>query len=877
MKTKTMARIFSFLLAFCLVAQLIPAVPAAVAADGTITYTFGSTKTTFADVRFDDVTTGKWEFNEQESHPRWAADGMAKANWANMKATLCQPIFQNNRDYLAFDIIVEKAGYYNATLALQSAKTFDISINGKYVATTSTAQAGNSLGIVYLYEGINTLKIKYNYTDTSSNNPYIWKLEITPASESEISKEFSLDFTADDVVTTYDKMTIARQGIRYFPFFTTSDVAGNSYSTFSGTGRVAASLGFGKNKTGYYGGFDFNVNDGGTYDIVVLTDDNPNHGTSADVIINGVGASSGTSLTGDVVATIDNAPNLERAKVKNTNNSANAINQRAAHLISDVALNAGMNMIHFRCAGGSDNANGVWNFYFYEAISLVNKDAVSTTAGEKMTFAALNESKTVTVTAPARGIYYVYLNAKKQSGGFGGYATVGGIKQYVDFSEKYYTTETVNDVATRPIGPVWLSAGNNTLTLQEIATANSTLDIDSIEVHEIKKNLWMTDKTAQNYGDVKMTTHGWEVDEEYTTKTLYDNMTKGSYGGAIAYPNAARETNYTDINLTSGNVGFKFNVPVAGTYKIDAVFGRRNANTHDPIVKVIGTNLETKVVQYNASGTLTNDEEEIGVVYLEEGENTIVFENSGEYNNVHPTNGPLDKYLYLKTLSFTPYDGLVGKNVSVSLGKNVIDISETTTATAKAFMSDDSENTSATFTWESTKESVAKVDENGNITPVGAGTTTITATTNILGNIFRGSAEITVKAPANITNKAIFGDVSAYITKDGNFVAFSGIDTTENYKEVGFYIALDDGSFEKYAVTDGKVYKSINVKWGEGENDKRTIAVGNFFTSAQPGEDAHIFFRGTALGGATTVKFYPYAVPIEGEEITGYTYSVSLS
>ena len=125
--------------------------------------------------------------------------------------------------------------------------------------------------------------------------------------------------------------------------------------------------------------------------------------------------------------------------------------------------------------------------------------------------------------------------------------------------------------------------------------------------------------------------------------------------------------------------------------------------------------------------------------------------------------------------------------------------------------------------------------------------------------------------PVEIVNAEIFGDVSAYITKteEGNFkfTALSAINDTA-YTEVGFYI---DG--EKYAVAGGNVYKSVSV------NGVAT-AVEAFFTESTPaGEnDPYIFFSSKDFSAKPgSVEFVPYAVPVNGAEITGHTYTVSLS
>jgi len=132
--------------------------------------------------------------------------------------------------------------------------------------------------------------------------------------------------------------------------------------------------------------------------------------------------------------------------------------------------------------------------------------------------------------------------------------------------------------------------------------------------------------------------------------------------------------------------------------------------------------------------------------------------------------------------------------------------------------------------------------------------------------------KITLKkeaAPVEIENANIFGDVSAYITKTENgvtFTALSGINSTE-YSEVGFYI---NGT--KVPVAGNNVYKSVKIT----STTEETITEENFFESTDPA-DAYVFFSSAIVEAGSTVEFYPYAVPVEGAEITGHTYTVSLS
>ncbi len=363
----------------------------------------------------------------------------------------------------------------------------------------------------------------------------------------------------------------------------------------------------------------------------------------------------------------------------------------------------------------------------------------------------------------------------------------------------------------------------------------------------------------------------WEFVPEYCHARL------GSGNSAIHFQpyGLYASMNSSEIGQAkNSDVALKLKVSQSGWYKISAE-GAGDPSGGGANYYLNGVYLGSYSYN-NTSYTPYNGEKDLRTVYVEAGDDIILTMRSNAVGNQYPG------VIRMTAVDAAPAVTAIS---DAAVSATTLDIGESATvsgtvaygALTMPYMEDITDGAgnvgaNAIATVVSSDENVLKV-EGGKVVAVSAGTATVKL---VNGNVESNAVSVTVnRAPANITNKAIFGDVSAYITKDGNFVAFSGIDTTE-YKEVGFYIALDDGSFEKYAVADGKVYKSINVISSMGTED---IDVADFFRSTTAGENAHIFFSGTALGDATTVKFYPYAVPVaEGAAtLTGYTYSVSLS
>lgn len=796
MKTKTLARIFSFLLAFCLVAQLVPAVPAAVAAEGdTITYTFSGIPGAAT------IEANNWELNY------WLTDQGIAINrnvtgWFLEEAYSKLYLTDAARDSIAYNLNVPADGNYNVTITTNNNAPIDynINVNRKTVGKITAGAKTHVIENVPFTKGLNTFQIKITADTGSTLDLSSIKLDWVSELEAEA---FTLNFKADTVATTYENVSFANQGIRVNK--QTVSAWSNAYNQFKHPNNSNYPvIGFGA--VDKWAALDFMADEAGTYDLIVGTEDNTNHSIYAEVYMNGA-----TKDAGTLFGVLDNAAltsNKDRTNLIKTALGTTYNNIEALHLVPGAPVKAGYNTLHFKSVSGSQ---GVMNLYFRKNISLIDtKDtAVATSGIEAKTFAAKNDTATATVTAPKRGIYYLYIKAKSNDNAFGGYASITqgqAVTQYIDFTNGYYDNEAANSVVTRVIGPIWLDAKEYPVTFTELIGTNTTLALEAIELHEVKQNMWMTDNTNQDFGGVSIDTHGWELDKDTTDETAYAALMNGGLYGETYYNGYHRNAYGTSIQLSNARaVGFKFNIPVAGTYKITGNFKHRSDDDYacnNAIVGVKGTGLE-KILELNVGGKNdTWSEEEIGVVNLKAGENTIMF-YSGEGG----------RNLCMENLTFTPYEGATGKGVDVTLGASEITVGAAgTTATATVKMSDDSAAPEGTtVTWKSSDTKVATVDAaTGAITAVGAGEATITATANILGVNYTGSAKITVKAaPVVIPESDVFGSVYAYV-KDGTVYFLGGLKAIEGYTEVGFEVTVNGEKVDD--IKTSEVFKSFKVK-----------------------------------------------------------------
>ncbi|MBE6965248.1 MAG: hypothetical protein E7441_04355 [Ruminococcaceae bacterium] len=112
---------------------------------------------------------------------------------------------------------------------------------------------------------------------------------------------------------------------------------------------------------------------------------------------------------------------------------------------------------------------------------------------------------------------------------------------------------------------------------------------------------------------------------------------------------------------------------------------------------------------------------------------------------------------------------------------------ETAKMTADVYMSDGNKNTTCDITYTSSNDNIAKVDEEGNITAVGYGAATITATATIGDYTVSGEEEITVENPNGVKIAYKVASLATgndgyltYLTKDNTngFYRYYGMATT---------------------------------------------------------------------------------------------------
>lgn len=147
---------------------------------------------------------------------------------------------------------------------------------------------------------------------------------------------------------------------------------------------------------------------------------------------------------------------------------------------------------------------------------------------------------------------------------------------------------------------------------------------------------------------------------------------------------------------------------------------------------------------------------------------------------------------------------------------------KTLTATVAPHNASDSK-----VTWSSSDESVAAVDQNGNVTAVGTGTAVITVTTQDGG--FTASCTVNAIDPATATLKVISGDKQT-TQKDAVVFAFRFIeDTTDEYDYVSDF---------KEAVLEGSGFAGRVLAEGERKVEKGSLLLTiekDFISGLNPG------------------------------------------
>lgn len=126
------------------------------------------------------------------------------------------------------------------------------------------------------------------------------------------------------------------------------------------------------------------------------------------------------------------------------------------------------------------------------------------------------------------------------------------------------------------------------------------------------------------------------------------------------------------------------------------------------------------------------------------------------------------------------------------------------------------EATDKTYTWKTSDETKATVDQDGKVTAVAAGTVTIYAEAND-GSGVKGNCSVTV-TPATITvtiNQSDWGGWDTPITKDGVTVSASMIDPHDGNLMEGGTFSTTLGNFTKIVVTTAACHAS-GTGWSGG-------------------------------------------------------------
>ena len=145
-------------------------------------------------------------------------------------------------------------------------------------------------------------------------------------------------------------------------------------------------------------------------------------------------------------------------------------------------------------------------------------------------------------------------------------------------------------------------------------------------------------------------------------------------------------------------------------------------------------------------------------------------------------------------MGFGPFQPIAVNGVDLSQSTLSMTVGGTGTLTATVTPSN---ATDASVTWTSSNDSVATVDQAGNVTAVGAGSATITVTTTD-GN-FEASCAVTVKAAAPLASISAAG-LSKTTYTAGEALSLSGLTVTATYIDgssalvTGYIVTLADGS-----------------------------------------------------------------------------------
>lgn len=155
------------------------------------------------------------------------------------------------------------------------------------------------------------------------------------------------------------------------------------------------------------------------------------------------------------------------------------------------------------------------------------------------------------------------------------------------------------------------------------------------------------------------------------------------------------------------------------------------------------------------------------------------------------------------------YLGELVSATSITLDKQTVDINmdETFVLTATVGPED---ATTKRVTWESADERIATVDQNGHVTGVGRGTTTITATTTD-GTNLKAECKVTVKYSGGtkeslIINEIMVANIDMFLDPSWNYGGWVELyNPTDQSANIGRYWVSDDPDNLKKAMLPGKI------------------------------------------------------------------------
>ena len=232
---------------------------------------------------------------------------------------------------------------------------------------------------------------------------------------------------------------------------------------------------------------------------------------------------------------------------------------------------------------------------------------------------------------------------------------------------------------------------------------------------------------------------------------------------------------------------------------------------------------------------------------------SIAYNNSTRYLRYNNNNFSLNTavnsvYLFVKTTETEEFDPNLASEVKVTPASAELYTGNTVQLQAEVLplTLDDK-----TVTWTSSDESVATVDANGLVTAVGAGTVTVTASSNKTPEV-TGSAAITVKAVT-----ALNADVNAQLT-DANGANFVKIDLSDmSLTTLGECAGTHFGGGRSDDIIIGFMSNGDIVETDISDDGYDSYILGSFGTTSYNARDgAHIPGLSAVVDGETISEEY---------------------